>query len=98
MTALGNQALASACGEDLLVGREATGLLFRERQLSVDRDLEYARYTRHQFDVGAVFVFQHCPRTEGPRLIVSRLAPLDSYLHRVLRAGFAVGKTIARIA
>src|SRR5260221_12919169 len=77
------------CGayrEDFLIGRKPAGLLLRERQLSVDGDLEHPSYARHQLDFGAVFLFQHCPRTEGPRLIVSRLAPLDSDLHRVLLA------------
>jgi hypothetical protein len=62
-------------------------LLFREKQPAVDGDLEYPSHPRHQFDVGAVKLNQPRPRTEGPRFIVSRLAPLDSYLHRCLSQG-----------
>ena len=35
----------------------------------------------HKFDVSAVKLNQPRPRTEGPRFIVSRLAPLDPDLH-----------------
>ena len=72
---------------DFLVGGKPPGLLFREKQPAVDGDLEYPSHPRHQFDVGAVKLNQPRPRTEGPRFIVSRLAPLDSYLHRCLSQG-----------
>jgi hypothetical protein len=62
-------------------------LLFREKQPAVDGDLEYPSHPRHQFDFGAVKLNQPRPRTEGPRFIISRLAPLDSYLHRRLSQG-----------
>ena len=66
---------------DLLIGGKPPGLLFRIHQPAIDGNLEYPGYPGHQLDLGAVTLFQHCPRTEGPRFIVSRLAPLDSYLH-----------------
>jgi hypothetical protein len=72
---------------DFLVGGKPPGLLFREKQPAVDGDLEYPSHPRHQFDFGAVKLNQPRPRTEGPRFIVSRLAPLDSYLHRCLSQG-----------
>src|SRR5580704_11946975 len=63
------------------IGRKAAGLLLRIAQPAIDRDLEHAADPWDQFDLGAVFLFQHCPRTEGARLIVSGLAPIDSDLH-----------------
>jgi hypothetical protein len=72
---------------DFLVGGKPPGLLFREKQPAVDGDLKYPSHPRHQFDFGAVKLNQSRPRTEGPRFIISRLAPLDSYLHRRLSQG-----------
>ena len=72
---------------DFLVGGKPPGLLFREKQPTIDGDLEYPSHPRHQFDFGAVKLNQPRPRTEGPRFIVSRLAPLDSYLHCCLSQG-----------
>ena len=72
---------------DFLVGGKPPGLLFRKKQPTVDGDLEYPSHPRHQLDFGAVKLNQPRPRTEGPRFIVSRLAPLDSYLHRCLSQG-----------
>src|SRR5439155_24528721 len=43
--------------------------------------LEHAAHPGHQLDIGTVKLNQLCPRTEGPRFIVSGLAPLDSDLH-----------------
>lgn len=69
---------------DFLVGGKPPGLFFREQQPTVDGDLEYSSHPRHQLDFGAVKLDQPRPRTEGPRFIVSRFAPLDSHLHRRL--------------
>jgi hypothetical protein len=66
---------------DLLVGWKAACLLLRKRQPAIDCDFEHATDTRHQFDLSAVLLDQSCPRTEGPRFIVSGLAPLDTDFH-----------------
>ena len=66
---------------DFLVGGKPPGLLFREQQPAVDGDLEHPGHPGHQLDIGTVKLNQPRPRTEGPRFIVSRLAPLDRDLH-----------------
>jgi hypothetical protein len=66
---------------DFLVGGKPPGLLLRERQATVDSDLENATDSGHQLDFGTILLNQFCPRTEGARFIVSRLAPLDGDLH-----------------
>ena len=91
----GDPRSAGADRVDLLVGGKPPGRLFRERQPSVDGNLEHAAYPRHQFDFGAVFFLQSRPRTEGPRFIVSRLAPLDPDLHPRPPSRLALRKHIA---
>src|SRR5229473_356291 len=49
--------------------------------MSVDGDLEDTGNPFDELDLGATF-HQACPRTEGSRLIVSRYAVFDCYLHR----------------
>jgi hypothetical protein len=66
---------------DFLVGRKPPEGFLREHQAALDRDLERPANSRHQLDFGAVTLNQPRPRTEGPRFIVSRLAPLDRYFH-----------------
>lgn len=75
-------ALAGAYRVDLLVGRKPAGLLFREGEPAIDRDLEHPANPGHQLDIGAVFLLQPIPRTEGTRFIVSGFAPLNSHFHR----------------
>ena len=66
---------------DFLVGRKPPEGFFRKHQPAVDGNLERPANSRHQLDFGAVSLNQPCPRTEGPRFIVSRLAPLDPDFH-----------------
>jgi hypothetical protein len=68
-------------GIDFLVGRKPPEGFFREHQAAVDGNLERPANSRHQLDFGAVSLNQPRPRTEGPRFIVSRLAPLDPDFH-----------------
>src|SRR5204863_4213312 len=75
-------ALPSAYRVDLLVGRKPAGLLLRKGEPAIDGNLKHPADPGHQLDIGAVFLFQPIPRTEGARFIVSRLAPLDSDFHR----------------
>jgi len=67
---------------DLLVGRKPAGLLLGESEPAIDGNLKHPADPGHQLDIGAVFLLQPIPRTEGTRFIVSRLAPLDSDFHR----------------
>ena len=72
----------SAHRVDLLVGRKPAGLLLRESESAIDGNLEHTTYSGHQLDIGAVFLDEPIPRTEGTRFVVSRLAPLDTDFHR----------------
>jgi hypothetical protein len=65
----------------LLIGRKPPGSLFRESEPAINGNLKHPADPGHQLDIGAVFLFQPIPRTEGTRFIVSRLAPLDSDFH-----------------
>ena len=71
---------------DFLIGGKPPGLLLREQQLTVDGDLKHAADPGYQLDIRTVKFFQPRPRTESPRFIVSRLAPLDPDLHPFLRS------------
>ena len=75
-------ALPSAYRVDLLVGRKPAGLLLRKGEPAIDGNLKHPADPGHQLDIGAVFLLQPIPRTEGTRFIVSRFAPLDSDFHR----------------
>src|SRR5487761_1266543 len=77
-----SRGLSAADGVDLFVGRKPAGLFLGIGKPAVDRDVEDATPARHQLDLGAVFCDQPVPRTEGPGLIVSRLAPIDPDFHR----------------
>ena len=66
---------------DFFVGREPSGLLLRESKPAIDGDLERSAHSGDKLDIGTVTLNQSRPRTEGPRLVVSGLAPLDSDLH-----------------
>jgi hypothetical protein len=81
LTRSGRPGPAGAQRRDFLIGGEPSGLLLREQKPTVDGDLEHAAHPGYQLDIGTVKLNQARPRTEGPRLIVSRLAPLDSNLH-----------------
>ena len=74
-------ALPGAYRVDLLVGRKPAGLLLGESEPAIDGNLKHPADPGHQLDIGAVFLLQPIPRTEGTRFIVSGLAPLDSDLH-----------------
>ena len=74
--------LPSAYRVDLLVGRKPAGLLLRKGEPAIDGNLKHPADPGHQLDIGAVFLLQPIPRTEGTRFIVSRFAPLDSDFHR----------------
>src|SRR5436305_73670 len=74
--------LPGAYRVDLLVGRKPAGLLLRKGELAIDGNLKHPADPGHQLDIGAVFLLQPIPRTEGTRFIVSRFAPLDSDFHR----------------
>ena len=74
--------LPSAYRVDLLVGRKPAGLLLGESEPAIDGNLKHPADPGHQLDIGAVFLLQPIPRTEGTRFIVSRLAPLDLDFHR----------------
>src|SRR5947209_1225885 len=65
---------------DFFISREATRLLFGERESAIDGDLEDTGDPRYQLHFGAL-PLQHIPRTEGTWLIVSRLAPFYSDFH-----------------
>jgi len=67
---------------DLLVGRKPAGLLLGESEPAIDGNLKHPADPGHQLDIGAVFLLQPIPRTEGTRFIVSGFAPLDSDFHR----------------
>ena len=71
---------------DLGIFGEPPELLFRKRQAPVDGDLEHPGDPFDQLDLGAVFFYQSRPRTEGPRLVVSRHAVFDPDLHRAAPA------------
>ena len=75
-------ALPSAYRVDLLVGRKPAGLLLGESEPAIDGNLKHPADPGHQLDIGAVFLLQPIPRTEGARFIVSGFAPLDSDFHR----------------
>jgi len=75
-------ALPGAYRVDLLVGRKPAGLLLRKGEPAIDGNLKHPADPGHQLDIGAVFLLQPIPRTEGTRFIVSGLAPLDSNFHR----------------
>src|SRR5437763_11314714 len=66
---------------DLFVGRKPAGLLLRESEPAIDGDLEHPTYPGYQLDIGAVFLDEPIPRTEGTRFVVSGLAPLDADFH-----------------
>ena len=74
--------LPSAYRVDLLVGRKPAGLLLRKGEPAIDGNLKHPADPGHQLDIGAVFLLQPIPRTEGTRFIVSGFAPLDSDFHR----------------
>ena len=74
-------ALPGAYRIDLLVGRKPAGLLLGESEPAIDGNLKHPADPGHQLDIGAVFLLQPIPRTEGTRFIVSGFAPLDSYFH-----------------
>src|SRR5882762_1650428 len=74
--------LPSAYRVDLLVGRKPAGLLLRKGEPAIDGNLKHPADPGHQLDIGAVFLLQPIPRTEGTRFIVSGFAPLDSHFHR----------------
>ena len=74
-------ALPSAYRVDLLVGRKPAGLLLRKGEPAIDGNLKHPADPGHQLDIGAVFLLQPIPRTEGARFIVSGFAPLDSHFH-----------------
>ena len=71
----------SAHRVDLLVRRKPTGLLLRKGEPAIDGNLEHTTYSGHQLDIGAVFLDEPIPRTEGTRFVVSGLAPLDADFH-----------------
>jgi hypothetical protein len=75
-------ALPGAYRVDLLVGRKPAGLLLRKGEPAIDGNLKHPTDPGHQLDIGAVFLFQPIPRTEGTRFIVSGFAPLNSDFHR----------------
>ena len=82
----------SAHRVDLLVGRKPAGLLLRESEPAIDGNLEHPTYPGHQLDIGAVFLDEPIPRTEGTRFIVSGLAPLDSDFHRASLLSATIGQ------
>jgi hypothetical protein len=78
---VGRRHASSASRNDLVIGRKAAGLFFRVFKNAIDGDVEHATDTRYQFNLGTVFLLQQGPRTEGARLIVSGLAPIDPDFH-----------------
>ncbi len=74
--------LAAAERVDFGVLGKPPKLLFGKGELAVDRNFEDAARTLNEFDLGAVFLFQSCLRTEGSWKVVSGNAVFDSDLHR----------------
>ena len=70
-----------------------------EDEIAVERDIELARPTGNEFELGETLGFEARLRTEGTVFVASRLAVMDAYFHApILSDRRGLGRASRRIA